>query len=85
MSSFISIGDILLIVNGTLNLFGRLKNAPADLAVAERDVEQMHTSLEVLNTKLSDKTSSLAKHHKMSVYPFKHYTPFRSGRLGKIH
>ena len=65
MSSFISIGDILLIVNGTLDLFSRLKNAPVELAVARRDVEQMHTALEVLNAKLSDKTSFLAKQHKM--------------------
>ena len=78
MSSFISIGDIVLIINGTLDLFSRLKHAPAELAVTKRDVEQMHTALEVLNTKLSDKTSFLTKQHKMSVCLFKEYTLSRS-------
>ena len=65
MSVPISIGDILLIVNGTLTLFSRLKNAPAELRVAQRDVEQVRTALEVLGSKLSDKTSLLAQQSKM--------------------
>ena len=65
MSVPISVGDILLIVNGTLTLFSRLKNAPAELTVAQRDVEQVRTALEVLGSKLSDKTSLLAQQSKM--------------------
>ena len=65
MSSPVSIGDILLIIDGTLTLFSRLKNAPAELEVARRDFEGMRTALEVLNTKLTDRTSFLAKQTKM--------------------
>ena len=65
MSVPVSIGDILLIVNGTLTLFSRLKNASAELTLAQWGVEQVRTALEVLGIELSDKTSFLAQQSKM--------------------
>lgn len=55
-----SIGDLLLLINGTLSLYNRLKEAPAELMTAKRDVEQMRIALHVIKTKLSDKSAFLA-------------------------
>ena len=65
MSSPVSIGDILLIVDGTLTFFSRLKNAPAELTETKRDFAQMRTALEVLRTKLDNEMSFLAKQRKI--------------------
>lgn len=61
MSFGFSIGDILTIINGTLKLYGQLRDAPAELHVAGRNVEQMRTALVVLKEAVDDRETFLAQ------------------------
>ena len=61
----IAFGDILLLINGTLSLYKRLRDGPAELMVAKRDVNQMKSSLEVLRDALNDRESFLTEESKI--------------------
>ena len=61
----VSVGDVVALIDGTLKVYNRLKNAPKELTTARRDVEQMQTTMIVLKSKLDDKSSLLSKDQKM--------------------
>ena len=61
MSVGVGVSDIVFFVNQTLILFGKCKDAPAELQAAGRDVEQMRAALEILGEATSKKDSLVAK------------------------
>ncbi|MCJ1402396.1 hypothetical protein MMC11_005616 [Xylographa trunciseda] len=60
MAFGIGIGDVLTLINGTMVLCKMLRDAPAELQSATKDVEQMQITLKVLGEALDNRRSLLS-------------------------